>query len=59
MDMRGGRMKGTCHVTRRVINMILDGRKKRERHKKRWTDCMNEDMRMKAISADMTADRKL
>lgn len=39
--------------------MIVDGRKKRGRPKKRWVDCVNKAMRIKVVSANMMADRRL
>lgn len=43
------------HVTRRVVNMFVDGRQKREQPKQGWMGCVNEDRRMKEVSGDMTA----
>lgn len=42
-------------VTRRVVNTIVAQRKKCGRPKKRWMDCVNEDIHMKAVSANMMA----
>lgn len=48
------------HVTGRVINnVIVYEYKNRGIPRKRWMNCVNEDMRMEAVSARMTADRSL
>ena len=33
------------HVTKRVLNMELPGRRKQGRPKRRWRDCVREDMK--------------
>lgn len=45
-------------MTRRVVNMFVDGRKNRGRPKKRWMDFVNEDMRV-ISECRMTADGSL
>jgi hypothetical protein len=38
------------HVTRRVMNMNVEGYRERGRSKKRWIDCVRQDMREMAVS---------
>jgi hypothetical protein len=38
--------------------MNVDGHPSRGRPKKRWTDCVKDDMRMKEVSMEMTRDRR-
>jgi hypothetical protein len=45
------------HVTRRVMNMNVEGWRGRGRPKKRWIDCVRQDMREMAVSDEMTSDR--
>ena len=45
------------HVTKRVMNMNVDGHKGRGRPKKGWMDCVKNYMGMKGVSADMTGNR--
>ena len=40
------------HVTKRVMNMELPGSRRRGRPKKRWIDCVNEDMRELGLSRE-------
>ncbi|XP_075976494.1 uncharacterized protein LOC142976812 [Anticarsia gemmatalis] len=45
------------HVTRRVMNMNVSGHVSRGRPKKRWMDCVKEDMNKKGVSTELTAER--
>jgi hypothetical protein len=45
------------HVTRRVMNMNVEGWRGRGRPKKRWIDCVRQDIREIAVSDKMTSDR--
>jgi hypothetical protein len=44
------------HITKRVMSMNVDGHPRRGRPKKRWVDCVKDDMRMKRVSVEMTSD---
>lgn len=46
------------HVTRKVMNMNVDGYRSRGRPKKRWMDCVKDDMCRNGVSTDMAEDRK-
>jgi hypothetical protein len=46
------------HVTRRVMNMNVEGWRGRGRPKSRWIDSVRQDMRDMAVSEEMTSDRE-
>jgi hypothetical protein len=46
------------HVTRRVMNMNVEGWRGRGQPKKRWIDSVKQDMRETAVSEEMTSDRE-
>ncbi|XP_063532819.1 uncharacterized protein LOC134743355 [Cydia strobilella] len=46
-----------CHIGKRMLEMNVDGRRAYGRPKKRWMDCVKEDMRKKGVSAEVTKDR--
>lgn len=45
------------HVTKRSLNLNVEGYRGRGRPKKRWMDCVRKDMSVKGVSVEMTADR--
>lgn len=51
------RRRDDSHVTQRVLSMNVDGRKSRGRPRKRWMDCVKEDMRRKDVNDEMALDR--
>lgn len=44
-----------CHVTRRLLDMNVNGYRSRGRPKKNWMICVKDDMRMKGVSG-LTTD---
>ncbi|CAK1577904.1 unnamed protein product [Parnassius mnemosyne] len=42
--------RNKSHVTKRVLNMNVEGHTGRGRPNKRWIDCVKSDMRMKGVS---------
>jgi hypothetical protein len=46
------------HVTKRVMNMNVDGHPNRGRPKKRWIDCVKDNIRIKGVSMEMKSDRR-
>jgi hypothetical protein len=46
------------HITKRVMSMNVDGCPSRGRPKKRWMDCVKDDMRIKGVSMEITSDRR-
>jgi tRNA U34 5-methylaminomethyl-2-thiouridine-forming methyltransferase MnmC len=46
------------HITKRVVSMNVDGHPRRGRPKKRWMDCVKDDMKIKRVSMEMTSDRR-
>jgi hypothetical protein len=46
-------------VAQRMMNTNGDGRFIRKQHKKRWMDCMKDDMGIKAVSVKITSDRRV
>jgi hypothetical protein len=47
-----------CHITKRVMNMNVDGHPSRGLPKKRWMDWVKDNMRIKRVSMEMTSDRR-
>jgi hypothetical protein len=47
------------HITKRVMSINVDGHPRRGRPKKRWMDCVKDDMRIKGVSMEMTSDRRM
>jgi hypothetical protein len=45
------------HITKRVMRMNVDGHPSRGRPKKRWMDCVKDDMRIEGVSKE-TSDRR-
>ncbi|CAH2243244.1 uncharacterized protein LOC120630137 [Pararge aegeria] len=43
-------------VTRRMLNMFVGGKRSSGRPKKRWMDCVKEDMRVKGLDNDMMGE---
>ena len=46
------------HVIRRCMEMVVQGRGGRGRPKKTWMECVNDDMRERGVSVEMTADKR-
>ena len=46
------------HVASRTMEMEIIGTRKRRRPKKRWKDCIQEDMKMKELEEEQTQDRR-
>jgi hypothetical protein len=46
------------YITKRVMSMNVDGRLSRGLLKKRWMDCVKDDMIIKGVSMKMTSDRR-
>ena len=46
------------HITKRVLNMELPGKRKRGRPKRRWRDCVADDMRKSGLSTENALDRR-
>jgi hypothetical protein len=50
--------KDDSHITKKVMSINVDEHPRRGRPKKRWMDCVNDDMRIKGVSVEMTSDRR-
>jgi hypothetical protein len=50
-------MREENHVTRRVMNMNIEGCRSRGRSKQRRIDCVRQDMREISVSGEITSDR--
>lgn len=46
------------HVTKRTLSMEVDGRRRRGRPRRRWKDCVWEDLREKGLEEGDAADRQ-
>jgi endonuclease III len=46
------------HITKREMTINVDGHAIRGRPRKRWMDCMKDDMEIKRASMEMTSDRR-
>jgi hypothetical protein len=46
------------YITKRVMSVNVDGHPSRGCPKKRWMDCMKDDIRIEAESMEMTNDRR-
>jgi preprotein translocase subunit SecA len=46
------------YITKRVMTMIVDGYPSRDRPRKRWMDCVKDDMKINGVSMEMTSDRR-
>jgi hypothetical protein len=50
--------RNESHITKRVKSMNVDRHPRRGRPKKRWMDCVKDDMRIKGVNMEMTSDRR-
>ncbi|PZC72650.1 hypothetical protein B5X24_HaOG210780 [Helicoverpa armigera] len=46
------------HATKSVLSMNVEGWRGRGRPRKRWIDCLKEDMKQKGVDVSMTSDRE-
>jgi hypothetical protein len=46
------------HIIKRVMTMNVDGHPSRVRSRKRWMDCVKDDLKIKGVSMEMTSDRR-
>jgi hypothetical protein len=46
------------HITKRVMTMNVDGHPSRGRPRKRWMDCVKDDMKTKGVSMETTSDSR-
>ena len=46
------------HVAREVMDMVVDGTRRRGRPKTRWKDCVGDDMRERGIREEWAQDRR-
>ena len=46
------------HVTRRVMNMVVEGRRRPGRARRRWMDCVKEDLVENRLRKEDANDRK-
>jgi hypothetical protein len=49
--------KDESHITKRVMTMNVDGHPRRGRPRKRWIDCVKDDMKIKGVRMEMLSDR--
>jgi hypothetical protein len=49
---------GMSYITKRVMTINVDGHRSRGRPRKRWMDCVKDDMKRKEVSMEMTSDRR-
>jgi hypothetical protein len=47
------------HITKRVMSMNVDGHPSSCRPRKKWMDCVKDDMKIKEVSMEMTSDNML
>ncbi|CAD0202083.1 unnamed protein product [Chrysodeixis includens] len=47
------------HVVRKVLEMNVDGYRERGRLKKRWMNCVKDDMAAKSVTCEATSDRNM
>jgi hypothetical protein len=45
-------------ITKRVMSMNVDGNPSRGRPRKRWMDCVKDDMKIKGLCTVMMSDRR-
>jgi hypothetical protein len=45
------------HIAKRVMSMNADGHP-RGQPRKRWMDCVKDDMKIKIVNMEMTSDRR-
>jgi hypothetical protein len=50
-----GMRRDESHVTKRVMSVNVDGHSGRGRARKRWMDCVKDDMKIKGVSMEMTS----
>jgi hypothetical protein len=50
--------RDVSHITKRVMSVNVDENPRRGRPRKRWMDCVKDDMRIKGVSMELTSDRR-
>jgi hypothetical protein len=51
-------LRDKSYGTKRVMSMNVYGHHSRGRPKKKWMDCVKDDMRIKEVSMEMTSNRR-
>jgi hypothetical protein len=46
------------YITKSVMSMNVDGHPSRGQPRKRWMDCVKDEMKIKGVSMEMTSDRR-
>jgi hypothetical protein len=49
---------GLSYITKSLMSMKVDGHPSTGRLRKRWMDCVKDEIKIKGVSMEMTSDRR-